>query len=66
VNGSGTGTYAQSGGAHGTGTVTISGGTTRITALGTDLALLGDVNAWSSMFTETAPPPAKAGTFTLL
>jgi hypothetical protein len=66
VNGSGSGTYLQSGGAHGTGTVTTSAGTTRITAFGTDLALVGDVNAWSSTFTETAPAPEKAGTFTLV
>jgi hypothetical protein len=66
VNGSGTGTYVQSGGAHGTGTVTTAAGSTRITAFGTDLALVGEVNAWSSTFTETAPAPQKAGTFTLL
>ncbi len=66
VNSAGIGTYAQNGGPTGTGTLTTTGGTTRITAFGKDLALLGEENSWSSTFTETAPAPEKAGTFTLL
>jgi uncharacterized repeat protein (TIGR01451 family) len=65
VTASGSGTYSQSGGAHGSGTVLISGTTTRISASGTGLALLGEKTATSSTFTETAPAPMKAGTFTL-
>ena len=66
VNTFGTGTYTQSGGAHGSGTVTSSSGVTHITAFGTNLALLGQKTTTSSTFTETAPAPMKAGTFTLL
>ncbi|HXQ62621.1 MAG TPA: hypothetical protein VN796_09825 [Acidimicrobiales bacterium] len=66
VNGSGTGTYRQVGGPTGTGTVITSGGTTRITGFGTNLALLGEENGSFSTFRETAPSPAKAGTFTLV
>jgi hypothetical protein len=64
VNGAGTGTYTQ-GAVHGTGTVTSSSGATRVTAFGTDLSLIGQKTGTSSTFTETAPAPAKAGTFTL-
>jgi hypothetical protein len=64
VNASGSGTYAQAA-VHGTGTITSSGGVTRITAFGTNLALLGQKTTSTSTFTESAPPPAKAGTFTL-
>jgi hypothetical protein len=66
VNNAGSGTYAQTGGPHGTGTVTISGGTTHISAYGTNLALLGQKSAAGSSFTESAPAPIKAGTFILL
>ncbi len=66
VNVFGTGTYTQAGGAHGTGTITSSGGVSRVTASGTNLALIGQKTTTTSTFTETAPPPAKAGTFTLL
>jgi hypothetical protein len=71
VNASGTSTYTQysvPGGiqtATGTGKVLISGGTTAIAASGTGLALLGVKTTTSSTFTETAPAPMKAGTFTL-
>jgi uncharacterized repeat protein (TIGR01451 family) len=65
VNAAGSGLYLQSGGAHGTGTVTTSNGVTRISAFGTNLALIGQKAPSSSTFTETSPPPAKAGTFTL-
>jgi hypothetical protein len=64
VNASGSGTYQQ-GTVHGTGTIVTAGGTTRITAFGTNLALIGQTSGASSTFTETAPPPARAGTFTL-
>jgi hypothetical protein len=64
VNASGSGTYQQ-GTLHGTGTVTPQNGVTRITAFGTNLALIGQTNGSSSTFTETAPAPVKAGTFTL-
>ena len=63
VNASGTGTYAQ-GAVHGTGTITGSGSTTRVTAYGTDLALLGVGSGPSSSYRETAPLRS-AGTFTL-
>ncbi len=63
VNASGTGTYAQ-GAVHGTGTITGSGSTTRVTAYGTDLALLGVGSGSSSSYRETAPLRS-AGTFTL-
>ena len=65
VNGSGTGTYSQSGGTSVTGTVRVSGGTTRISASGKDLALLGEKTSTYSTFTETAPAPMKSGPFTL-
>jgi hypothetical protein len=71
VNAAGTGTYAQyslptgTRTATGTGTVKVSGGTTAIAASGTGLALLGELTAKSSTFTETAPAPMKTGTFTL-
>jgi hypothetical protein len=65
VNASGNGTYAQAGGPSGTGTVETLNGTTRITAFGTDLALIGQKNSFSNAFTEMAPSPEKAGTFTL-
>jgi hypothetical protein len=64
VNAAGTGTYTQ-GTVHGTGTVSTSSGATRITAFGTNLALIGQAAGTTSRFTETAPAPAKAGTFTL-
>jgi len=66
VNGSGTGTYRQVGGPTGSGTVITSGGSTRITGFGTNLALLGVENGSFSTFVETAPKPEKAGTFTLV
>jgi hypothetical protein len=66
VNTAGTGTYAQNGGPHGTGTVTSSGGVTRVTGFGTNLALIGQKTSTTSTFTETAPAPVKSGTFTLL
>jgi hypothetical protein len=65
VNGSGTGTYTQSGGPSGTGTVTSVDGSTQVTAFGTNLALLGETYGSFSTFTETAPAPETAGTFTL-
>lgn len=64
VNVFGTGTYSQ-GAVHGTGTITSAGGVTRITAFGSGLALLGQKTTTTSTFTETAPAPDKAGTFTL-
>jgi hypothetical protein len=64
VNVFGSGTYTQ-GAVHGTGTITSSGGVTHISAFGTNLALIGQKTTTTSTFTETAPPPAKAGTFTL-
>jgi hypothetical protein len=60
VNASGVGTYTQ-GTQQGAGTVTTTNGTRRVTAFGTNLALLGE----GGTFTETAPAPEKAGTFTL-
>jgi uncharacterized repeat protein (TIGR01451 family) len=65
VNSSGSGTYSQSGGAHGTGKILVSGTTTAISASGSGLSLLGEKTATSSRFTETAPAPMKTGTFTL-
>jgi hypothetical protein len=65
VNGSGSGTYSQTGGPSGTGTVNTSNGATQITAFGTNLALLGETYGSFSSFTETAPAPETAGTFTL-
>jgi hypothetical protein len=64
VNAAGTGTYIQ-GPVHGNATLTSSSGVTHITAFGADLALLGQKTTNSSTFTETAPAPVKAGTFTL-
>jgi hypothetical protein len=71
TNSAGTGTYTQYSTSYvvqvkGTGSVTTSGSTTRVSAYGTDLALLGEENPWFSTFTETAPAPEKAGTFTLV
>ncbi len=71
ANSAGTGSYTQFSTSYvvevkGTGSVTTSGSTTRVSAFGTDLGMLGDVNSWSSTFTETAPAPVKAGTFTLM
>jgi len=66
VGPTGVGTFSQNGGPHGSGTVKTSGGVTRITAFGTNLALLGQEFGASSTFIETAPAPQKAGTFTLL
>jgi hypothetical protein len=71
VNAAGTGTYTQysvpagTQTATGTGTVKVVGRTTAIAASGTGLALLGELTASSSTFTETAPAPMKTGTFTL-
>ena len=64
MNSSGVCAYTQ-GSVQGTGTVTISDGVTRITAYGTDLALIGEAYDGLSIFTESAPAPEKAGTFTL-
>jgi len=64
VNGVGTGTYTQIGGGKGTGTVTSSGGSTHVTAFGTAMALLGQVGAHASTYSETAPK-ISAGTFSL-
>jgi hypothetical protein len=66
VNSSGVALYTQNGGGHGTGTLTTSGGVTRITAFGMNMALLGERSGAFSTFVETAPGPQKAGTFTLL
>ncbi|HXQ61906.1 MAG TPA: DUF11 domain-containing protein, partial [Acidimicrobiales bacterium] len=63
LNAAGKGTYAQ-GAVHGTGTITGSGSTTRVTAYGTNLALLGEGSGPTSRYTETAPLRS-AGTFTL-
>jgi uncharacterized repeat protein (TIGR01451 family) len=65
VNAAGSGAYLQSGGAHGTGSVVTSGTVTRINAFGTNLALIGQKSGTTSSFTETAPAPVKAGTFSL-
>jgi hypothetical protein len=65
VNAAGTGTYTQSGGAHGTGQILTSGSTTWFSASGTGLALLGERTTAFTNFTETAPLPMKTGTFTL-
>lgn len=67
VNTTGTGTYLQSGGATGVGTVAITAWSTAVTAYGANLALMGQeaTGGWST-FAETAPAPEKAGTFTLL
>jgi subtilase family serine protease len=70
VNGAGSGTYTQYSTSYvveitGTGTVTSSGSSTRITAFGTNLALLGEQIGTFTTFTETAPGPEKGGTFTL-
>jgi hypothetical protein len=64
VNAAGSGTYLQ-GTVHGTGTVTSAHGVTAVSAFGPDLALLGQKTTTTSAFTETAPAPMKAGTFTL-
>jgi uncharacterized repeat protein (TIGR01451 family) len=66
VNAAGSGLYLQSGGAHGTGAASTSGGTAHISAFGTNLALLGQKSPSSNAFTETAPAPMTAGTFTLV
>ena len=71
TNSAGTGAYTQYSTSYvvqvkGTGTVTTSGSTTKVTAFGTGLGLLGQETPWSSSFTETAPAPEKAGTFTLV
>jgi PKD repeat protein len=66
ANGSGTGPYTQSGGATGTGTLKLSGSTIWISASGKNLALLGEKSSAVNTFTETAPGPMKAGTFTLV
>jgi 6-phosphogluconolactonase len=63
VNGAGVGTYTQ-GTAFGSGTVTTSGGVTRISAYGTNLALVGQTNGTVSSFRETAPLRAQ-GTFVI-
>jgi fibronectin-binding autotransporter adhesin len=63
LNASGRGTYTQ-GSVTGTGTITTSGGVTRISAYGTNLALVGQTNGSTSSFRETAPLHT-AGTFTL-
>jgi hypothetical protein len=62
----GQGTYQQYGSpaASGSGSVTISGGITRISAYGSNLALVGTINGTVSSFRETAPLRS-AGTFTL-
>jgi hypothetical protein len=70
VNGAGSGTYTQYSLSYavqitGTGTVTISGSSTRFTAFGTNLALLGQQIGTFTTFRETAPSPEKGGTFTL-
>jgi hypothetical protein len=70
VNGAGSGAYTQYSTSYvvqitGTGTVTISGSSTRITAFGTNLALLGEQIGTFTTFRETAPSPEKGGTFTL-
>ena len=57
--------YTQGGSRSGMGTVKVSGTTTSITAFGTNLALIGQKSGSVSTFTETAPAPAKLGTFTL-
>jgi hypothetical protein len=64
VNAAGSGTYIQ-GTVHGTGSVTSAHGVTTISAFGSDLSLLGQKTTTTSSFTETAPAPEKAGTFTL-
>jgi hypothetical protein len=66
VNSAGSGTYTQSGGAHGAATVGFSYGGVRITAFGSSLAFMGQSSNRSNAFLETAPAPVKAGTFTLL
>ena len=63
VNSAGDGTYTQ-GSVNGTGSVTMSGGVTKISAFGTDLALIGQQTSSSTIFSETAPLRS-AGTFTL-
>jgi carboxylesterase type B len=50
--------------ATGTGTVTLSGSVTHITAFGADLALIGQSAGSFSTFTETAPLRS-GGTYTL-
>jgi hypothetical protein len=65
VNAQGNGTYTQSGGAHGTGTLADVGTTTRINAWGTNLELTGTIQGPTGTFTEIAPAPRKTGTFTL-
>ena len=65
VNAAGSGTYVQSGGAHGSGMILTSGSSTWISASGTGLALLGQKSPTINTFTETAPLPMKTGTFTL-
>jgi hypothetical protein len=47
-----------------TGSVTESGSVTRFSASGTNRALVGEAAGSSSTFRETAPAPAKVGTFT--
>jgi hypothetical protein len=64
VNAQGNGTYTQTGGAHGTGTLAVVGTTTRIKAWGTNLELTGVVQGTKGTFTEIAPAPRKTGTVT--
>ena len=66
----GSGTYTQYSTSYvvqitGTGTVTTSGSSTRFTAFGTNLDLLGQQIGTFTTFRETAPAPQKGGTFTL-
>ncbi len=70
VNGAGSGSYSQYGAgnvvvATGTGTVKASGTLTMVSASGRNLALLGQKTTTTSTFTQTAPGPMKAGTFSL-
>jgi pro-kumamolisin-like protein len=70
INSAGTGAYTQFSPTYvvqikGTGTVATSGSVTRVTAFGKNLAMLGLKSGSFSTFTETAPAPPKAGTFTL-
>ena len=71
TNSAGTGSYTQFSTSYvvqikGTGSVTFSGSVTRFSAYGTNLAVLGELSGAFSTFTETAPAPAKRGTFTLV